>query len=171
MKEGKLLRKLKKLYIKRKFPVKWYLQDSTFSFEIHHHDGLIFIGDDPVFHSDTYYWNSQLEEIFDKIKEMRAYFKKCDFLRCVGNSMNKDLPKRAIVVLKSFGEGGEINVEFQGKTFVDDIAMYEPFPHMPHVKTSTEKFEELRKKYPKLKTEPKEKILEAPIVHIQKEDI
>ena len=49
--------------------------------------------------------------------------------------------------------------------------MYEPFPHMPHVKTSTEKFEELRKKYPKLKTEPKEKILEAPIVHIQKEDI
>lgn len=171
MKEGKFLRKIGKFYNKKKFPVKWYLQANTFSFEIHHHDGLIFIGDNPIFHSDTYYWGSEKEEIFDKIKEKRAYFKKCDFLRCIGNSMNTELPKRAIVILKSFGEGGEINVEFQGHTFVDNIAMYEPFPYMPHVKTSAERFEELRKKYPKLKTESKEKILEAPIVHIQKEEI
>lgn len=171
MKEGKFLRKLGKLYRKKKFPVKWYLQANTFSFEIHHHEGHIFLGDYPIFDSETYHWNSEREQIFDKIKEMRAYFKKCDFLRCVGNSMNEKLPKRAIVILNSFGEGGEINVEFQGKIFLDDIAMYEPFPHLPHIKTSTEKFEELRKKYPKLKTEPKERILEAPIVHIQKEDI
>lgn len=167
MKVKKFLEKLTGYYTKNKFPVRWFMQEATFSFEVHHHEGLYFIGDKPIFESSIYYWDVDKDQIIQDIKEARSYYKKCDFMRLVGKSMNNKIPERAIVVLKGFGEGAEVIVEHQGNEYKDDVAMYQSFPYVPHKETSSEFFERMRKKYLKPKTE-QDVPSEAPIVHIQK---
>jgi hypothetical protein len=174
MKYNKFLKKLGELYRKEEFPVKWYLQANTFSFEIHHHDALLFLGDKPLFESDIYHWNYEdtAEKILTDIKLKRCYFKKCHFLRCMSSMMVKEIPTRAIVVLKGFEEGARISIEYNGKIYIDNVAIYDPFPYHPEKEKAVDFFERMRRYYPVLRKEPlgEKKEQETPIFQIIKSD-